>query len=136
MRHYLANSKFTVFTDNVLVKYLQNRTVRVASGVGTYSFKATILRSNTDLVQKSYSRSLVQSNIHRHNLQKKSSDLADHICSVQTPKEYTEVTLIYYDEDEAVVAAAIEPTMPPAVISFENLSTKQKACPNFKHLYS
>ena len=52
LRHHLANSKFTVFTDIVLVKYLQNRTVRVASGVRAYSFRVTILRSNTDLVQK------------------------------------------------------------------------------------
>ena len=65
-----------------------------------------------------------------------SSDLADHIGSIQTPKEFTEVTLVYPDEDEAVVAAATELAMLPADISTENLSTKQKACPDFKHIYT
>ena len=64
-----------------------------------------------------------------------SSDLADHVGSIQSSKEFTEVTLIYSDENEAVVAAASESVMLPADISIENLSTKQKECPDFKHLY-
>ena len=65
---------------------------------------------------------------------KESNDLADHVYYIQTPKEHTEVTLVYSDEDEIVVAAATEPVMLPVDISFETLLTKQKMCLDFKHL--
>ena len=46
------------------------------------------------------------------------------------------MTLVYSDEDDIVVAAATEPLMLSVGISFENLLTKQKVCPDFKHLYN
>ena len=44
------------------------------------------------------------------------------------------MTFVYSEEDEIVVAAAIEPVMLPVDISFETLLTKQKVCQDFKHL--
>ena len=49
-------------------------------------------------------------------------------------KEYREVTLVYSDEVETLVAASTEPTILPVDISFEYLSTKQKECPYCKFL--
>ena len=138
-RHYLANTKFTVFTDNVSVKYLQN--IKDCQGrLGRWSL---LLQGYTfEIKHKPGSKNFTADYLSRQTYtdtkssSPQSSDLADHIGSIQTPKEFTEVTLVYPDEDEAVVAAATELAMLPADISTENLSTKQKACPDFKHIYT
>ena len=138
-RHYLANTKFTVFTDNVSVKYLQN--IKDCQGrLGRWSL---LLQGYTfEIKHKPGSKNYTADYLSRQTYtdtkssSPHSSDLADHIGSIQTPKEFTEVTLVYPDEDEAVVAAATELAMLPADISTENLSTKQKACPDFKHIYT
>ena len=138
-RHYLANTKFTVFTDNVSVKYLQS--IKDCQGrLGRWSL---LLQGYTfEIKHKPGSKNFTADYLSRQTYtdtkssSPQSSDLADHIGSIQTPKEFTEVTLVYPDEDEAVVAAATELAMLPADISTENLSTKQKACPDFKHIYT
>ena len=136
-RHYLTNTKFTVFTDNVSVKYLQS--IKDCQGrLGRWSI---LLQGYTFEIKhkpgsKNHTADYLSRQTYTNTTSSQSSDLADHIGSIQTPNEYTEVTLVYSDEDEAVVAAASEPVMLPADISIENLSTKQKVCPDFKHLYT
>ena len=135
-RHYLANTKFTVYTDNVSVKYLQN--IKDCQGrLGRWSI--LLQGYNFEIRHRPGSKNHTADYLSRQTYEaifpKESSDLADHICSIQAPREYREVTLVYSDEDEGVVAAANEAAMFPADISFENLSEKQKACPAFVHLY-
>ena len=136
-RHYLANTKFTVFTDNVSVKYLQNikdcqgRLGRWSILLQGYHFE---IRHKPG--SKNHTADYLSRQTYTNTASTESSDLADHVGSIQNPKEYTEVTLIYSDGNEAAVAAASEPAMLPADISIENLSAKQKACPDFKHLYN
>ena len=126
-RHYLANTKFTVFTDNVSVKYLQN--IKDCQGrLGRWSI---LLQGYTFEIKhkpgsKNHRADYLSRQTYTNTTSSQSSDLADHIGSIQTPNEYTEVTLVYSEEDEAVVAAASEPVMLPADISIENCQQSRK----------
>ena len=111
-RHYLANNKFRVFTANVSCKYLQN--IKDCQG-GAYSFRVTIWNKTQTWFQNHTADYLSQQPYTDTN-SKESNDLADHAYSIQTPKMYTEVTLVYSDEDETVVATATEPAMLPVDI--------------------
>ncbi|VDH94031.1 Hypothetical predicted protein [Mytilus galloprovincialis] len=95
-KHYLANQEFTVYTDNISVKYLQK--IKDCQG--------------------------------RLVLLYDSSELADHLGSIDIPKEYTEVTFIYKGENEDAVISSLQ-TVTINDIQLTNLAEEQENCRDF-----
>ena len=109
-RHYLANSKFTVFTDNVSVKYLQ----KLKDSQGRLGRWGILLQGyNFEIKHKSGSQNCTADFLSRQryndSISTESNDLADHVFSLDSG-EYTQTTLIYPGEDDTeVMIAAAEP---------------------------
>ena len=138
-RHYLANSKFTVFTDNVSVKYLQ----KLKDSQGRLGRWGILLQGyNFDIKHKSGSQNCTADFLSRQRYKDshstESNDLADHIFSLSSG-EYTQTTLIYPgEEDTEVMIAAAEPGQDGVDEDrdlFIGLSVYQQDCPDFKHIY-
>ena len=138
-RHYLANSKFTVFTDNVSVKYLQ----KLKDSQGRLGRWGILLQGyNFDIKHKSGSQNCTADFLSRQRYKDsrstESNDLADHIFSLNSG-EYTQTTLIYPgEEDTEVMIAAAEPGQDGVDVDrdlFIGLSVYQQDCPDFKHIY-
>ena len=138
-RHYLANSKFTVFTDNVSVKYLQ----KLKDSQGRLGRWGILLQGyNFDIKHKSGSQNCTADFLSRQRYKDscstESNDLADHIFSLNSG-EYTQTTLIYPGEEDAeVMIAAAELGQDGVDVDrdlFIGLSVYQQDCPDFKHIY-
>ena len=132
-RHYLSNQEFTVFTDNVSVKYLQKikdcqgRLGRWSLLLQGYNFKIQHRAGDKNpadfLSRQHYSET-------KNEL---STDLADNLyfCDVNnSEKEYTEVTFIYKDENEDSIIANIRGDQ-DAEIQLPNLAAEQQRCCDF-----
>ncbi|CAC5410619.1 unnamed protein product [Mytilus coruscus] len=59
-----------------------------------------------------------------------SSELADHLGSIDIPKEYTEVTFIYKGENEDAVISSLQ-TVTINDIQLTNLAEEQETCKDF-----
>ena len=138
-RHYLANSRFTVFTDNVSVKYLQ----KLKDSQGRLGRWGILLQGyNFEIRHKSGSQNCTADFLSRQRYSDSSStesnDLADHVFSLHSG-EYTQTTLIYPGEDDTeVMIAAAEPGQDGVDADrdlFIGLSVYQQDCPDFKHIY-
>ena len=138
-KHYLANSKFTVFTDNVSVKYLQ----KLKDSQGRLDRWGILLQGyNFEIKHKSGSQNCTADFLSRQRYSDsnptESNDLADHVFSLNSG-EYTQTTLIYPGEDDTeIMIAAAEPGQDGVDADrdlFIGLSVYQQDCPDFKHIY-
>ena len=138
-KHYLANSKFTVFTDNVSVKYLQ----KLKDSQGRLGRWGILLQGyNFEIKHKSGSQNCTADFLSRQRYSDssptESNDLADHVFSLNSG-EYTQTTLIYPGEyDAEIMIAAAEPGQDKFDADrdlFIGLSVYQQDCPDFKHIY-
>ena len=138
-KHYLANSKFTVFTDNVSVKYLQ----KLKDSQGRLGRWGILLQGyNFEIKHKSGSQNCTADFLSRQRYSDssptESNDLADHVFSLNSG-EYTQTTLIYPGEDDAeIMIAAAEPGQDGVDADrdlFIGLSVYQQDCPDFRHIY-
>ncbi|CAG2252792.1 unnamed protein product [Mytilus edulis] len=132
-KHYLANQEFTVYTDNVSVKYLQKikdcqgRLGRWSLLLQGYNFKIIHREGSKNtadcLSRQQYTNSTAQD----------STDLAEHLYNINE-KEYTETVFFYKGESEENVIANIQETeiQEPELI---NLSKHQKECRDFAEIY-
>ena len=141
-KHYLANSKFTVFTDNVSVKYLQKikdcqgRLGRWGILLQGYSFeikhKSSLQNCTADFLSRQK---------YKDSDPVESHELADHIYSLETPKQLTQVTLVYPGETDAEVL--ITDTADAEVLDLPDkdrdisvgIAIYQQECPELKHIY-
>lgn len=140
-RHYLAGKKFTVYTNNVSVKYLQ----KIKDCQGRLGRWSILLQAyQFDIQHRSGSTNCNADFLSRQRYQQStttaSSELADHISLVQTDadKEYTKVTLVYPGEDEETIISAL--TTAEANNSeggsFTDLAKHQRECPDFRDIYN
>ncbi|CAG2206802.1 unnamed protein product [Mytilus edulis] len=132
-KHYLANQEFTVYTDNVSVKYLQKikdcqgRLGRWSLLLQGYNFKIIHREGSKNtadcLSRQQYTNSTAQD----------STDLAEHLYNINE-KEYTETVFFYKGESEENVIANIQETeiQEPELM---NLSKHQKECRDFSEIY-
>ena len=105
-RHYLANSKFTVFTDNVSVKYLQ----KLKDSQGRLGRLGILLQGyNFEISHKPGSQNCTADFLSRQRYSDstpiESNDLADHVFSLHSGR-YAQTTLIYPGEDDTKVITA------------------------------
>lgn len=140
-KHYLANSKFTVFTDNVSVKYLQ----KLKDSQGRLGRWGILLQGyNFEIKHKSGSQNCTADFLSRQRYSDStpldSHDLADHVFSLHSG-EYTQTTLVYPGEDDTdvmIAAAAAEQEQNDVDTDrdlFIGLSVYQQDCPDFKYIY-
>ncbi|VDI78893.1 Hypothetical predicted protein [Mytilus galloprovincialis] len=134
-KHYLANQEFTVYTDNVSVKYLQKikdcqgRLGRWSLLLQGYNFKIIHREGSKNtadcLSRQQYTNSTAQD----------STDLAEHLYNINE-KEYTETVFFFNKrESEENVIANIQGTeiQEPELM---NLSKHQKECRDFAEIYN
>lgn len=144
-KHYLANNRVIVYRDNVSVKYLQkikdcqNRLGRWGILLQGYTF---------DIKHRSSSQNCSADFMSRQRYKESdptdSHDLANHIYSLETQKEYTQVTLVYPGDDdtEVLLADTIADTM-AAEAGIEpddrdisvGISIRQQECPDFRDIF-
>ena len=136
-KHYLANHEFTVYTDNVSVKYLQKikdcqgRLGRWSLLLQAYNFKI-IHREGAKNTADCLSRQ--QYNDDKPSTSTSDLELTNHLYSIEQ-KEYTETVLFYKGESEDTVIANIqeininEPNM-------DNLAELQRNCDDLKDIYA
>ena len=140
-RHYLANNRFIVYTDNVSVKYLQKikdcqgRLGRWGILLQGYSFDIKHRSSSQNCSADFMSRQRYDESVHAD-----SHDLADHIYSLETQKEYTQVTLVYPGDDDTEVLladtmAAEAGTEPADTDISVGISIYQQECPDFRDIF-
>ncbi|CAG2190886.1 unnamed protein product [Mytilus edulis] len=132
-KHYLANQEFTVYTDNISVKYLQKikdcqgRLGRWSLLLQGYNFKIQH-RAGSKNPADCLSR---QKHLEINNSASyDSSELADHLGSIDIPKEYSEVTFIYKGENEDAVISSLQ-TVTINDIQLTNLAEEQETCRGF-----
>lgn len=138
-RHYLTNQKFTVYTDNVSVKYLKQikdqngRLGRWSILLQSYQFeikhRSTTANRNADFLSRQQ---------YQDSTPAASSDLADHIgMAAEENQEYTQVSFIYPGEDEVSVLAAINMgAVQQPEPKFPDLANAQKNCPDFSDIFN
>ena len=140
-KHYLANNRFIVYTDNVSVKYLQKikdcqgRLGRWGILLQGYSFDIKHRSSSQNCSADFMSRQRYDESVHAD-----SHDLADHIYSLETQKEYTQVTLVYPGDDDTEVLladtmAAETGTEPADTDISVGISIYQQECPDFRDIF-
>ena len=140
-RHYLANSKFRVFTDNVSVKYLQ----KLKDSQGRLGRWGLLLQGyNFEIKHRSGSQNCTADFLSRQRYSNstsiESNDLADHIFYLNSG-DYTQTTLVYPGEGDAdvMIAAAADEQEQHSVDAnndlFIGLFVHQRDCPDFKHIY-
>ena len=140
-KHYLANNRFIVYTDNVSVKYLQKikdcqgRLGRWGILLQGYSFDIKHRSSSQNCSADFMSRQRYDESVHAD-----SHDLADHIYSLETQKEYTQVTLVYPGDDDTEVlladSMAAEAGTEPADRDISvGISIYQQECPDFRDIF-
>lgn len=92
--HYLANQEFTVFTDNVSVKYPQ----KIKDCQGRFGRWSLLLQGyNFKIIHREGSKNpadYLSRQSHSNSTPSTSSDLSEHLYTV-SPKEYTETILFY-----------------------------------------
>ena len=140
-RHYLANNKFVVYTDNVSVKYIQ----KIKDCHGRLGRWGILLQGYTfDIRHRSGSQNCTADFLSRQRYDESSPsgshDLADHIYSLETQKEYTQLTLVYPGDDDTEVLLANTMTgedrhaLDDRDISI-GIAIYQQECPDFKDIY-
>ena len=139
-KHYLANQKFIVYTDNVSVKYLQ----KIKDCQGRLGRWGILLQGYTfDIRHRSGSQNCTADFLSRQRYDDseptESSDLADHIYSLGT-HEYTQLTLIYPGDDDTEVLladtmAAEAGTEPDDRDISIGIAVYQQECPDFRDIY-
>ena len=139
-KHYLANQKFIVYTDNVSVKYLQ----KIKDCQGRLGRWGILLQGYTfDIRHRSGSQNCTADFLSRQRYDDseptESSDLADHIYSLGT-HEYTQLTLVYPGDDDTEVLlaetmAAEAGTEPDDRDISIGIAVYQQECPDFRDIY-
>ena len=140
-KHYLANNRFIVYTDNVSVKYLQKikdcqgRLGRWGILLQGYSFDIKHRSSSQNCSADFMFRQRYDESVHAD-----SHDLVDHIYSLETQKEYTQVTLVYPGDDNTKVlladTTAAEAGTEPADRDISvGISIYQQECPDFRDIF-
>ena len=140
-KHYLANNRFIVYTNNVSVKYLmkikdcQGRLGRWGILLQGYSFDIKHRSSSQNCSADFMSRQRYCESVHAD-----SHDLADHIYSLETQREYTQVTLVYPGDDDTKVlladTKAAEAGTEPADRDISvGISIYQQECPDFRGIF-
>ncbi|VDI03590.1 Hypothetical predicted protein [Mytilus galloprovincialis] len=133
-KHYLANQEFTVYTDNISVKYLQKikdcqgRLGRWSLLLQGYNFKIQH-RAGSKNPADCLSR---QKHLEINNSASfDSSELADHLGSIDIPKEYSRSNIyIYKGENEDAVISSLQ-TVTINDIQLTNLAEEQENCRDF-----
>ena len=139
-KHYLANKKFIVYTDNVSVKYLQ----KIKDCQGRLGRWGILLQGYTfDIRHRSGSQNCTADFLSRQRYDDseptESSDLADHIYSLDSHK-YTQLTLVYPGDDDTEVLladtmAAEAGTEPDDRDISIGIAVYQQKCPDLRDIY-
>jgi len=136
-RDYVENQKFTVYTDNVSVKYLQKikdcqgRLGRWSLLLQGYNFQIehrTGTRNTADCLSRQQFTNTEPIT---------STDLAEHLYSIDTNSdimEYIETTLFYKGEIEEEVIASLQQVDDHGIES-SDLAKHQRECGDFKDIY-
>ena len=131
-KHYQANQEFTVFTDNISVKYLQKikdcngRLGRWSLLLQAYNFR--IQHRSGDRNPADY----LSRHAHSNTKSDHSSELSDHLYSVvENQKEYAEVTLFYKGENVDSVVSSLQSIRETNNIDSPNLAKEQQKCNDF-----
>ena len=135
-KHYLSNQEFTVYTDNVSVKYLQ----RIKDCQGRLGRWSLLLQGyNFKILHRAGSKNPADclSRQHHENSHKEhSSDLAEHLYSVsanhENYNELTEVTLLYPGETVDNVLSALENVNNQPDVDLPDLAREQRKCHDFR----
>ena len=135
-KHYLANQKFTVYTDNVSVKYLQQ--IKDCQGrLGRWSI---LLQGYNFTIKhrpgsQNYTADFLSRTEHNNNTPIDSTDLADQVYSMQKTQLY-QTTILYPGESDDVLIASTKPdAILQGVERFQDLSVMQQECPDLKLVY-
>ena len=132
-KHYLANQEFTVFTDNVSVKYLQK--IRDCQGrLGRWSL--LLQGYNFKIIHRDGSKNpadCLSRQQHDNSTPTDSPDLGEHLYYVNH-KEHTETVLVYPGEVEEHVIASLQERPSPELV-LQNMANLQQQCPDFQGIY-
>jgi len=139
-KHYLASQHFTVFTDNVSVKYLQK--IRDCNGrLGRWSL--LLQAYDFEIKHKPGDKNptdFLSRQIYDNSQPAVSTQLIDHVSMLDTAasqKQYSQITFVYDGEiEDTVVASLDEPVVPEPEIQRPDLANLQHQCPDFFDIYN